>query len=57
MRKEVDSAAAVGLCCMHSASVRCLLGFLYKFMAAAALCNRAGHIFILSFVLIFPFLA
>ena len=27
-RKEVDSAAAVGLCCKHNAPVRCLLGFL-----------------------------
>ena len=27
-KKEVESAAAVGLCCMHNASVRCLLGFL-----------------------------
>jgi len=25
--KEVESAAAVGLCCMHKASVRCLPGF------------------------------
>ena len=29
-RKEVDSAAAVGLCCTHNASVRCLLGFLFR---------------------------
>jgi len=28
-RKEVDSAAAVGLCCMHNAPVRCHLGFLF----------------------------
>jgi len=28
-RKEVDSAAAVGLCCTHNAPVRCLLGFLF----------------------------
>jgi len=28
-RKEVESAAGVGLCCMHSAPVRCLLGFLF----------------------------
>jgi len=29
-RKEVESAAAVGLCCTHKASVRCLLGFLFR---------------------------
>jgi len=29
-RKEVDSAAAVGLCWMHKAPVRCLLGFLFN---------------------------
>jgi len=28
-RKEVDSTAAVGLCCMHNAPVGCLLGFLF----------------------------
>jgi len=28
-RKEVESAAEVGVCCTHKASVRCLLGFLY----------------------------
>jgi len=28
-RKEVESAAGVGLCCMHNAPVRCLLGFLF----------------------------
>jgi len=28
-RKELDSAAAVGLCCTHNAPVRCLLGFLF----------------------------
>jgi len=28
-RKEVESAAAVGLCCTHNAPVRCLLGFLF----------------------------
>jgi len=28
-RKEVDSAAAVGLCCMYKAPVCCLLGFLF----------------------------
>jgi len=28
-RKEVDSAAAVGLCGTHNAPVRCLLGFLF----------------------------
>ena len=25
--RKVDSAAAVGLCCMHNAPVRCILGF------------------------------
>jgi len=30
MRKEVDSAAAVGLCCTHNALVHCLLGFLFR---------------------------
>jgi len=29
-RKEVDSAGAVGLCYMHSSSVRCLLGFFFR---------------------------
>jgi len=29
-RKEVNSAAAVGLCHMHNAAVRCLLGFLFR---------------------------
>jgi len=29
-RKEVDNAAAVGLCCMHNAPVCCLLGFLFR---------------------------
>jgi len=29
-RKEVENAAGVGLCCTHSASVRCLLGFLFR---------------------------
>jgi len=29
-RKEVDSAAAIGLRCMHNAAVRCLLGFLFR---------------------------
>jgi len=29
-RKEVERAAAVGLCCMHKAPVRCLLGFLFR---------------------------
>jgi len=29
-RKEVESAAAVGLCCMHKAPVRCILGFLFR---------------------------
>jgi len=29
-RKEfINSAAAIGLCCMHKAPVRCLLGFLF----------------------------
>jgi len=28
-RKEVESAATVGLCCTHKAPVRCLLGFLF----------------------------
>jgi len=28
--KEVSSAAAVGLYCMHNAPVRCLLGFLFR---------------------------
>jgi len=28
--RKVDSAAAVGLCCMHNAPVRCLLGFLFR---------------------------
>jgi len=29
-RNEVESAAAVGLCCTHNAPVRCLLGFLFR---------------------------
>jgi len=29
-RKEVESAARVGLCCMHNAALRCLLGFLFR---------------------------
>jgi len=29
-RKEVDSTAAVVLCCTHSAPVRCLLRFLFR---------------------------
>ena len=29
-RKEVESAAAVGLCCTHKAPVRCLLDFLFR---------------------------
>ena len=29
-RKEVESAAAVGLSCNHKAPVRCLLGFLCR---------------------------
>jgi len=29
-RKEVDSAAAVELCCTHNAPVCCLLGFLFR---------------------------
>ena len=29
-RKEVDSAAAVGLCCTNNAPVHCLLGFLFR---------------------------
>ena len=29
-RKEAESAAAVGLSCMHKAPVRCLLGFLFR---------------------------
>jgi len=29
-RKEVESAAAVGLCCTHKAPVRYLLGFLFR---------------------------
>jgi len=29
-RKEVDSAAAVGLRCTHNEPVRCLLGFLFR---------------------------
>ena len=28
--REVGSAAAVGLCCMHNAPVRCFLGFLFR---------------------------
>jgi len=28
--KEVDSAAAVGLCCMHKAPAHCILGFLFR---------------------------
>ena len=28
-RKEVESAAGVGLCCTHNAALRCLLGFLF----------------------------
>ena len=29
-RKEVESAAGVGLCCMHNAPVCCILGFLFR---------------------------
>jgi len=29
-RKEVESAAAVGLCCTHKAPVRCLLVFRFR---------------------------
>ena len=29
-RKEVESAAAFGLCYTHNAPVRCLLGFLFR---------------------------
>jgi len=29
-RKKVESAAGVGLCCMHNAAVHCLLGFLFR---------------------------
>jgi len=29
-RKEVESAAGGGLCCMHNAPLCCLLGFLYR---------------------------
>jgi len=29
-RKQVESAAVVGLCCTHSAPVRCLLGFVFR---------------------------
>jgi len=29
-RKEVDSSAAVVLCCTHNTPVRCLLGFLFR---------------------------
>jgi len=29
-RKEVQSAAEVGLCCTHNALVRCLLVFLFR---------------------------
>jgi len=29
-RKEVDSAAAVRLCCTHKTPVHCLLGFLFR---------------------------
>ena len=28
-RKEAESAAAVGVCYMHNAPVRCLMGFLF----------------------------
>jgi len=28
--REVDSAAAVGLCCTHNVEVRCLLGYLFR---------------------------
>jgi len=27
---EVERAAEVGLCCMHNAPIRCLLGFLFR---------------------------
>jgi len=30
MRKEVENASAVGLCCTHKATVRYLLGFLFR---------------------------
>ena len=36
-RKEVESSAAVGLCCMHEAPVHCLLGFLFGKNNAEAL--------------------
>jgi len=29
IKNEVESVAAVGLCCTHKAPVRCLLGFLF----------------------------
>jgi len=29
-RKELESSVAVGLCCIHNASVHCLLGFLFR---------------------------
>jgi len=34
-RKEVENAAGVGLCCTHSAPVRCLLAFLFRNNAEA----------------------
>jgi len=36
MKGKVDSAAGVGLCCMHNAPVRCLLGFLFRKFAGNA---------------------
>ena len=41
-RNELDSAAAVGLCCMHNAPVCCLLGFLFLQGNAEALDKWGG---------------
>ena len=39
-RKEVESAAAVGLCYTHNAPVRCLLGFFFRKVMNAEALNR-----------------
>ena len=41
-RKELDSAAAVGRCCMHNASLHGLLGFLFRKGNAEALDRLGG---------------
>jgi len=49
-RKEVESAAAVRLCCTHNAPVRCLLVFLFcKVMLKQVIWeNKASSDFLIS---------